>query len=84
MPENSVGQKIGIGVLSLLLAMAMLAGCVFLGGKAAYLLLHPEKWAALGRMGWLLVAPLGVVLYFRLRKRTRRQGSGQDDSLRGF
>nr|WP_298795162.1 hypothetical protein [uncultured Acetobacter sp.] len=72
MPENSIGQKIAIGVLSLVLALGTLALCVFLGGQATYVLLHSSTWSRFAPYSWLVVVPVGVVLYFRLRSRTRQ------------
>lgn len=84
MPESSLAQKIAIGVCSLLLAMATLAGGIYCAGQGMDILLHSSRWQALSRYSSLLVVPLGLVLYLRHRKRGKKPENVQDDPYGGL
>lgn len=84
MPENSIMQKIAIGVFSLLLAAGTLAAGIYCAGQAADILLHSSKWQNLSRYSSLLIVPLGLVLYLRHRKRGQKPQDVQDDPYGGL
>ncbi|OAG76015.1 hypothetical protein Amal_01786 [Acetobacter malorum] len=84
MPENSVAEKIAIGVLSLLLAAATLAGGIYWAGHSTDILLHSSKWQNLSHYSTLLIVPLGLVLYLRHRRRGRKPEGVQDDPYGGL
>ncbi|MCP1270600.1 hypothetical protein [Acetobacter cerevisiae] len=80
MPENSIAQKIAIGVFSLLLA----AGTLYFAGQATDILLHSSKWPNLSHYSSLLIVPLGLVLYLRHRKRGQKAETVHDDPYGGL
>ncbi|MBS1000316.1 hypothetical protein JK169_04690 [Acetobacter persici] len=84
MPENSIAQKIAIGVFSLLLAAGTLAAGIYCAGVATDILLNSSKWQNLSRYSSLLVVPLGLVLYLRRRKRGQKPEDVQDDPYGGL
>ena len=84
MPENSIMQKIAIGVFSLLLAAGTLAGGIYFAGQATDILLHSSKWPNLSHYSTLLIVPLGLVLYLRHRKRGRKAEDVHDDPYGGL
>ncbi|KXV75919.1 hypothetical protein [Acetobacter cerevisiae] len=84
MPENSIAQKIAIGVFSLLLAAGTLAGGIYCAGQATDILLHSSKWPNLSHYSTLLIVPLGLVLYLRHRKRGQKTETVQDDPYGGL
>lgn len=80
MPENSVAEKIAIGVFSLLLAAATLAAGIY----STDILLHSSKWQNLSHYSTLLIVPLGLVLYLRHRRCGRKPEGVQDDPYGGL